>query len=73
MHGQADPDNFGATHPAVQARAVMGRVFLDAIDHAYTAPTGHAQVYATSIQVGSMTSGEPMTPQSCSWQELGLA
>lgn len=45
-HGQADPDNFGATHPAVQARAVMGRVFLDAIDHAYTTPTGQAQVYA---------------------------
>ena len=31
-HGQADPDNFGATHPAVQARAVMGRKFLDAVD-----------------------------------------
>ncbi|SBV26793.1 Beta-lactamase class A [Micromonospora krabiensis] len=28
--GQADPDNFGATHPAVQARARLGRVFLDA-------------------------------------------
>ena len=34
-HGQADPDNFGATHPAVQARAVMGRRFLDAIDRLY--------------------------------------
>lgn len=29
--GQADPDNFGATHPAVQARAVMGPQFLDAV------------------------------------------
>ena len=29
--GQADPDNFGATHPAVQARAVMGRAFFDAV------------------------------------------
>ncbi len=29
--GQADPDNFGATHPAVQARAIMGRKALDAI------------------------------------------
>jgi beta-lactamase class A len=31
--GQAGADNFGATHPAVQARAVMGRAFLDAIDN----------------------------------------
>ncbi|MDG4758907.1 serine hydrolase [Micromonospora sp. WMMD710] len=30
--GQADPDNFGATHPAVQARAGMGRTFLAAVD-----------------------------------------
>jgi beta-lactamase class A len=30
--GQANPDDFGATHPAVQARAVMGRKFLDAVD-----------------------------------------
>jgi hypothetical protein len=30
--GSADQDNFGATHPAVQARAVMGRKFLDIID-----------------------------------------
>jgi beta-lactamase class A len=30
-HGQADPTNFGATHPAVQARAVMGRLFLDGV------------------------------------------
>jgi beta-lactamase class A len=31
-HGQAHPEDFGATHPAVQARAVMGRRFLDAVD-----------------------------------------
>jgi beta-lactamase class A len=31
-HGQANPDDFGATHPAVQARAVMGRAFLDAVN-----------------------------------------
>ncbi len=30
--GQADPDNFGATHPAVRARAAMGRRFLDTVD-----------------------------------------
>ncbi|MGC4875732.1 serine hydrolase [Micromonospora sp. DT43] len=30
--GQADPDNFGATHPAVQARAAMGPKFLAAVD-----------------------------------------
>lgn len=30
--GQADPDDFGATHPAVEARARMGRRFLDAVD-----------------------------------------
>ena len=30
--GQANPGDFGATHPAVQARAVMGRRFLDAVD-----------------------------------------
>lgn len=29
--GQADPDNFGATHPAVQARAAMGPRFLAAV------------------------------------------
>ena len=29
---QANPDDFGATHPAVQARAAMGREFLDAVD-----------------------------------------
>ena len=30
-HGQAHPEDFGATHPAVQARAVMGRLFLDGV------------------------------------------
>ncbi|MEE6311615.1 serine hydrolase [Plantactinospora veratri] len=30
--GQADPDNFGSTHPAVQARAAMGPAFLAAVD-----------------------------------------
>lgn len=29
--GQAHPEDFGATHPAVQARAVMGRQFMDAL------------------------------------------
>jgi beta-lactamase class A len=28
-YGQAHPEDFGATHPAVQARAFMGRAFLD--------------------------------------------
>ncbi|NUT31753.1 MAG: serine hydrolase [Hamadaea sp.] len=28
-HGQAGADDFGATHPAVQARATMGRAFVD--------------------------------------------
>ncbi len=31
-HGQADADNFAATHPAIEARAVMGRAFLNSID-----------------------------------------
>lgn len=30
--GQAEPDNYGATHPAVEARARMGRRFLAAVD-----------------------------------------
>jgi beta-lactamase class A len=30
--GQADADNFGSTHPAVQARAVMGPQFLAAVN-----------------------------------------
>jgi beta-lactamase class A len=29
--GQADPDNFGSTHPAVRARAAMGPRFLGAL------------------------------------------
>lgn len=29
--GQDDADNFGATHPVVQARSEMGRAFLDAV------------------------------------------
>jgi len=28
-YGQAHPEDFGATHPAVQARAFLGRAFLD--------------------------------------------
>jgi len=31
-YGQAEPDNFGSTHPAVLARATMGRKFIDAVD-----------------------------------------
>jgi beta-lactamase class A len=31
-HGQANPDDFGATHPALQARAAMGPFFLRAVD-----------------------------------------
>lgn len=30
--GQGDDGNVGATHPAVQARAALGRAFLDAVD-----------------------------------------
>jgi beta-lactamase class A len=30
--GQANPTDFGATHPALEARAVMGRKFVDAVD-----------------------------------------
>jgi beta-lactamase class A len=30
--GQGDPDDFGATHPAVQARSEMGPQFLRAVD-----------------------------------------
>jgi beta-lactamase class A len=43
--GQADPDNFGATHPAVQARAVMGRRFLDAINGRAGAPAAAATTH----------------------------
>ncbi|MEV4629589.1 serine hydrolase [Micromonospora sp. NPDC049523] len=35
--GQADPDNFGPTHPATHARSVMGRRFLEAITEPGTA------------------------------------
>ncbi|SDC30851.1 serine hydrolase [Actinokineospora iranica] len=31
--GQGDPEDFGGTHPAVRARAALGRVFLDATAH----------------------------------------
>ncbi|MET8279594.1 serine hydrolase [Micromonospora sp. NPDC005174] len=44
--GQADPDNFGATHPAVQARAAMGPKLLAAVDR--LAGTGTA--YRTTVQ-----------------------
>lgn len=37
--GQADADNFGATHPAVQARASMGPRFLAAVDGVTTRGT----------------------------------
>jgi beta-lactamase class A len=37
-HGQAHPEDFGATHPAVQARAVMGRLFLDGVGALSGAP-----------------------------------
>jgi beta-lactamase class A len=30
-HGLADTENFAATHPALEARAVMGRAFIDSI------------------------------------------
>jgi beta-lactamase class A len=46
--GQPDPDNFGATHPAVEARAAMGRRFLDAVmdpaGSAAAAPSASAAV-----------------------------
>lgn len=35
--GQADADNFGATHPAVMARSVLGRVMYDAVNAQPTA------------------------------------
>ncbi|WP_433392456.1 serine hydrolase [Micromonospora sp. KLBMP9576] len=31
-HGQAEADDYGATHPAVEARAKMGRRFLNVVD-----------------------------------------
>ncbi|MGV9212444.1 serine hydrolase [Micromonospora sp. RB23] len=39
--GQADPDNFGATHPAVRARAAMGPKFLAAVDRLGGAGTAY--------------------------------
>ncbi|WP_416905403.1 serine hydrolase [Micromonospora echinospora] len=39
--GQADPGNFGGTHPAVTARAKMGRSFLDAVDGLTGTGTAH--------------------------------
>ncbi|MEU4398906.1 serine hydrolase [Micromonospora orduensis] len=44
--GQADPDNFGATHPAVQARAAMGPKFLTAVDRL----TGTGAAYRTATR-----------------------
>ncbi|MFC5922269.1 serine hydrolase [Micromonospora vulcania] len=39
--GQANPDDFGATHPAVQARAAMGPRFLAAVDRLAGAGTAY--------------------------------
>jgi beta-lactamase class A len=50
-HGQEHPEDFGATHPAVQARANMGRKFLRAVDKitgAAAARTLKAQAYQPS-------------------------
>ncbi|WP_422739404.1 serine hydrolase [Micromonospora sp. WMMD729] len=44
--GQADPDNFGATHPAVRARAAMGPKFLAAVDRL----GGTGTTYRTTVQ-----------------------
>jgi beta-lactamase class A len=47
-HGQAHPEDFGATHPAVQARSEMGPKFLRAVDRISGAPTARtflAQAY----------------------------
>ena len=49
--GAPDPDNFGATHPAVAARAAMGRDFLDAVDRLAgdaAAPLAKAPAYRPS-------------------------
>jgi len=40
--GLGDLDNFGATHPAVQAHAVLGRTMFDTID-AVTNPAATAR------------------------------
>jgi beta-lactamase class A len=39
--GMADPDNFGATHPAAQAHAAMGRAWLDGVDRLDPAAIRH--------------------------------
>lgn len=44
--GQADAGNFGATHPAVAARAAMGRGFLTAVDGS----TGTGTTYGITRQ-----------------------
>ncbi|WP_156096147.1 serine hydrolase [Amycolatopsis jejuensis] len=44
-HGQADADNFGATHPALEARAVMGRAFFDAVQR--LSPPSTARAFTT--------------------------
>lgn len=49
--GAPDPDNFGATHPAVEARAAMGRDFLDAVDRLAgdpAAPPSRSRAYRPS-------------------------
>jgi beta-lactamase class A len=45
-HGQEHPEDFGATHPAVQARANMGRKFLRAVDKI----SGAASARTLSVQ-----------------------
>jgi beta-lactamase class A len=50
-HGQEHPEDFGATHPAVQARSEMGPKFLRAVDRisgTSSARTLTAQVYQPS-------------------------
>ncbi|MFD8500707.1 serine hydrolase [Amycolatopsis sp. NPDC059657] len=49
-HGQEDPDNFGATHPAVEARAVMGRAFFDAVDKLAPPATARAMAAAPAYR-----------------------
>jgi beta-lactamase class A len=44
---QADRDNFAATHPALQARAVIGRAWLDAVDELLAAGAARAPMRAT--------------------------
>jgi beta-lactamase class A len=50
-HGQEHPEDFGATHPAVQARSEMGPKFLRAVDKISGTPSARtltAQVYQPS-------------------------